>query len=298
MHFLKTIFDKILRKSFSFFQLIGVHVVPLHFYDPIPDTRKLKKEVWEEKSSLCGINLNEEKQKSLIADFVKGFKNEYDSLVEKRFNEYGNFNVENSEFKSVDAEILYCMIRQYRPKNIIEIGSGYSTVIMAKAIEKNIEEYHERCSLTSIDPYPKDFIKNMPSFFKLIRDNVQNVDTDKFNILKNDDILFIDSSHVLKTGSDVQYEYLRLLPKINNGVIIHAHDIFFPAEYPKDWILKNKLFFNEQYILHAFLLFNEEFEILWAGSHMHLKFPKLLENSFKSYSKEKSWPGSFWIRRK
>lgn len=119
----------------------------------------------------------------------------------------------------------------------------------------------------------------------------------EFQKLKENDILFIDSSHVLKTGSDVQYEYLEILPRLNKGVLVHFHDIFLPAEYPQKWILEDHKFWNEQYLLQAFLAFNDSFEILWAGSYMHLNHPDKLEQFFKSYNKNKRWPGSFWVRK-
>ena len=115
--------------------------------------------------------------------------------------------------------------------------------------------------------------------------------------MKENDLLFIDSSHVLKIGSDVQYEYLELLPRLNSGVIIHCHDIFIPSEYPKNWVRKEHRFWNEQYLLQAFLSFNDKFEILWAGSYMHLKNPDILKNNLSTYNNF-SWPISIYLRRK
>lgn len=101
----------------------------------------------------------------------------------------------------------------------------------------------------------------------------------------------------MKTGGDVQYLYLELLPRLNKGVVIHIHDIFLPAEYKKNWILKESIFWTEQYLLQAFLIFNNSFEIIWGGSYMHLKHSNRLEKAFNSYNKEKTWPGSFWIKK-
>jgi len=294
----KKIINKLIAKTFGFWQMLGFHITPVHFYKPIPDTRKLKKELWQKRSDMVGIDFNEEKQIKLLSVFVEKLKKEYDLLSDNKSDYGSRLNVENSEFKSVDAEILYCMVRYFKPKNIIEIGTGYSTVLMAQAIEKNKEEYAVECNLTSIDPYPKKFVKNnMPSFFNLIEKEVQNVSLDEFNKLKENDILFIDSSHVLKIGSDVQYEYLEILPRLNNGVVVHSHDIFLPAEYPEEWILKYHIFFNEQYLLQAFLIFNKKFEVLWGGSFMHLNHKELLKNAFNSYSPDVDWPGSFWMRK-
>jgi len=119
----------------------------------------------------------------------------------------------------------------------------------------------------------------------------------EFAKLKENDILFIDSSHVLKIGSDVQYEYLDILPRLSKGVIVHVHNIFLPAEYPKEWVLKDYTFWTEQYLLQAFLAFNDSFEVLWAGNYMHLKYPNELEDAFSSYKRDERLIGSFWMRK-
>ena len=115
--------------------------------------------------------------------------------------------------------------------------------------------------------------------------------------LEAGDVLFIDSSHMLRIGSDVQFEYLEILPRLKPGVIVHIHDIFLPAEYPRNWVHDKHIFWNEQYLLQAFLAFNASFEVLWGGSWMHLNHPAELESAFQSYKRENQWPGSFWIRR-
>ena len=115
--------------------------------------------------------------------------------------------------------------------------------------------------------------------------------------LARNDILFIDSSHVVRIGGDVLYELLEILPQLAVGVVVHLHDIFMPAEYPKNWVLKNKRFWSEQYLLQAFLAFNKDFEVLWGSSYMHLMHPEMLEAAFPSYRRDRWWPASFWIRR-
>jgi len=171
--------------------------------------------------------------------------------------------------------------------------------LSAQAILKNEEEDNDyECELVAIEPYPNDILKaGFPGLSKLIPKKVQDIPLSEFKKLSENDILFIDSSHVLKIGSDVQYEYLEILPRLNKGVIVHAHDIFLPAEYPKEWILKDYRFWTEQYLLQAFLSFNDSFEVLWGGSYMHLRHPDKLEEAFSSYKRDERWPGSFWIRR-
>lgn len=119
----------------------------------------------------------------------------------------------------------------------------------------------------------------------------------EFTRLEANDILFIDSSHVVTIGSDVQYEYLEILPRLAPGVLVHIHDIFLPMEYRKQWVLQELRFWNEQYLLQAFLIQNVAWKVLWGGSYMHIQHPDILEKSFSSYNREERWPGSFWIQR-
>ena len=272
-------------KIFKLFQRLGIHITPNHYYYPIPDTRILDDDLWSRNSELIGININEEENLKLLSLFISKYKDEY--------------NESARAFGSVDGEILYCMIRHFNTRKIIEIGSGSSTYLMAQTILKNMElGKNLSCELISIDPYPNKIIKTgFPGLSKLIPKKVQEVSLSEFKKLKENDILFIDSSHVLKIGSDVQYEYLEILPRLNKGVIVHIHDIFLPAEYPKKWVLNQCRFWTEQYILQAFLTYNDNFEVLWAGSNMHLKYADKLEKAFNSYNKNISLPASFWIRR-
>lgn len=293
------ILTRVIDKTFFIWQGLGFHVTPNHFYSPIPDTRTLKSDLWLKYSELKGIDINEKKQLTLLSLFVSKYKDEYNNFPKKRTSIPYEYYINNGGFESIDGEILYCIIRNFKPRKILEIGSGNSTYLSAQAIIKNMKEDSKyKCELMAIEPYPNNVLKTgFPGLFKLIPKKVQNIPLSEFNKLKENDILFIDSSHALKVGSDVQYEYLEILPRLNKGVVIHFHDIFLPAEYPKEWILKYHIFWTEQYLLQAFLTFNKNFEVLWAASYMHLKNFEKLEKAFKSYNRNERWPGSFWIRK-
>jgi len=290
--------DILMQKIFPISQKLGLHILLNNYYSPIPDTRTLKEELWSKPSELVGVEMNEQKQLELLSHFVSSFKNEYDKFPENKTSIPYQYYLNNQFFGSVNAEVLYSMIRYFKPRKILEIGSGCSTFLSAQAILKNKQENNSyECELVAIDPYPNEILKRgFPGLTKLISRKVQDVPLAKFQELKDNDILFIDSSHILKIGSDVQYEYLEILPRLNKGVIIHAHDIFLPAEYHKRWIYKQLYFFNEQYLLQSFLAFNNSFEVLWAGSYLALKHPDSLETAFSSYVRG-DLPCSFWIRR-
>lgn len=278
---------------------MGFHITPNSFYQPIPDTRRLKDDLWSKHSELVGIDINERKQLELLSLFASKFKAEYERFPRKKTNKPAEFYLRNESFESVDAEVLYCMIRHFKPRKIYEIGSGYSTYLSAQAVRKNEQEDSRyRCELVAIEPYPNEILRaGFPGLSRLVSREVQDVPLSEFEKLTESDILFIDSSHVLRIGNDVQYEYLELLPRLNKGVIVHVHDIFLPAEYPKEWVLRDHRFWTEQYLLQAFLAFNDSFEVLWAGSYMHLNYPDELEEAFSSYRKDQTWPGSFYIRK-
>jgi len=288
------------KRFFHFWEDKGYHITPVHFYEPIPDTRTLRDDIWLKQSELIGIDINEQGQIDLLRKFSSQFKDEYENFPRHKTSIPYQYYIKNGQFESVDGEILYCMIRYFKPRRILEIGSGYSTCLSAQAILRNKEaDNGYECELAAIEPYPDEILKvGFPGLSKLIPEKVQEVPLSEFKKLTESDILFIDSSHVLKIGSDVQYEYLEILPRLNKGVIVHVHDILLPAEYSKEWVLKYRRFWTEQYLLQAFLTFNDYFEVLWAGNYMHLKHPDKLETAFSSYKRdEKKGRKSFWMKK-
>lgn len=282
---------------FTFWEKYGFHITKDHYYEPIPDSRTLNERLWEDLSILNGLDMNENFQYSLLLEFEKKFKTEYDKIPNKKtFNPF-QYYIPNGSFDSVDGEILYCMIRYYKPKLMIEVGSGLSTLCSTQALLVNNNENDFNANFYAIEPYPYDFLKRgVPGLTDLIIEKLENIPLEFFKKLNENDILFIDSSHILKIGSDVHYLFLNILPILNKGVIVHFHDIFIPSEYPKNWILKDHRFYNEQYLLQAFLTFNDTYKVIWAGSYMLLNRLDDLKRAFNT-CKKGVWPGSFWIRK-
>jgi hypothetical protein len=286
------------KRLFALWQKRGFHVTPNHYYQPIPDTRELKDELWLKHSELAGIDMNEKGQIELLSSFTANYMREYESLPGNTTGVQHQYYLNNPSFGPIDGAVLHCMIRHFKPKRIWEIGSGYSTYLSAAAVEQNRKSDGVGCELVAIEPYPNDVIRaGFPGLSRLMPVQVQDVPISEFCRLEANDILFIDSSHVLRIGGDVKYEYLEVLPRLAKGVIVHCHDIFLPAEYPKWWVLDNYWFWTEQYLLQAFLTFNRSFEVLWAGHYMHLKHPDRLDAAFDSYQGGKTWPCSFWMRK-
>ncbi len=303
------------NKSFWLCQKIGFNIVPNHFYYPIPDLNDLDKHDWKALSKLEGVNLNLNKQLDILRNYVPKYINECDFPKQRTSIPY-EFFLNNGYFESVDAEILHTMIRHFKPNRIVEIGSGYSTYLSARSCRMNNEIDCVRSELFAIDQYPKNTLrKGIPGLTKLINKPVEQVDLSFFQELNQNDILFIDSSHVIKIANDVLYEYLNILPILKKGVIIHIHDIFLPAEYPKEWVFNLGRFWTEQYLLQSFLCFNNAFEVLWSSSAMHfyyhdelesmfpgwkgsyINYPKQFKMTTPTYDKINIWPCSFWIRK-
>lgn len=290
--------NRISKRLFEFWQKLGFHIIPNHFYYPVPDTRTLKDELWQKNTELVGININEKFQIDLLSQFSIRFKKEYDEFPVERTPIPYQYYLKNPSFNPVDGKIYYSMIRNFKPKKIVEVGAGFSTFLAAQAILKNKEENGTECKLYAIEPFPNDTLKaGFPGLTKLISKKVQDVPLSFFLNLDADDILFIDSSHVITIGSDVTYEFLEIIPRLNKGVIIHFHDIFLPAEFLKEEVLKEHHFWNEQYLLQTFLTFNDCFEILWAGYYMYLNYPDEIKNILSIDKGGKKIPKSFWIRR-
>jgi hypothetical protein len=240
-----------------------------------------------------------QRQLELLDTFVAGYKPRYDSFAANRTGMPHEFWLDNGTFGSIDAEIAYCMVRHFKPRRIIEIGSGASTRLLAQAaLENKGESAAHACHLVSIDPFPSAPVrKGIPGLSELVQTQVQDVPLEFFRGLGENDILFIDSTHIAQIGSDVVFEMLEIVPRLKRGVMIHVHDVFLPLNYPRDWILREHWFWNEQYMLQSFLAFNHAFEVVWAGSYMRVRYPDDLKRAFASFGKFGHWPGSIWLRR-
>ncbi|HEX5875539.1 MAG TPA: class I SAM-dependent methyltransferase [Pyrinomonadaceae bacterium] len=256
----------------------GYHIRPIHYYEPLPDFRSITAEQTTRRRTFPAIDFQWHDQLSLLHD-LSSYREELNDL-----------DLHNDYFSGFDAVVYYSLIRHLKPQRIIEIGGGYSTRIAAKALELN-----EKGRLTCIEPYPEQRLLQADLKIELIRKPVEKIDVEFFSSLDANDILFIDSSHTVKFGSDVCYEFLEVLPSLNRGVWIHVHDIFFPHDYPAEWLLKRRLALNEQYLLEAFLAFNKSFAVQLANYWLCLEHTdhagRLWTNSVNTRA------SSFWMKR-
>jgi len=287
------------KRYFATWERRGYHVTPVHYYSAVPNTADLEETLWSDPRSPIGIDMREGAQLELLESVSTRYLGELSQFPKEAPLADCPFFLNNGNFFGVDAEMLYCMVRKHRPQSIIEIGSGFSTLMSSLAIEKNKEEDPRyECKLVAIEPFPKSqLLSQCKNLSELIESPVQKVVLGRFGELGAGDILFIDSSHVSKLGSDVNFELLEIVPRVKSGVLIHVHDVFIPFEYPRKWAIEEGWFWNEQYLLQAFLSFNSSFEIVWAGSYMHWKFPERVAAAFGPYDLTPAPPASLWMRR-
>jgi hypothetical protein len=281
--------------GYFIFSKLGIFPILDNYYQPLVNPKKHLKNLSWNNRKLTGIDLNLDEQLKILNQF--NFQDELLQfpLVRNNFNEY-YYN--NGLYEAGDSEYLYSFIRHFKPKRIIEIGSGNSTLMVRNAISQNkVEDSNYDITHICIEPYEMPWLKEIE--VQLVREKVENIDTSFFQQLESNDLLFIDSSHIIRPQGDVLYEYLEILPALRPGVFIHIHDIFTPKDYPNNWLLDEHLLWNEQYLLEAFLSNNSDFKIIGALNYLKNNHTQLFNTKFPvSANFLNLQPGGFWIMRK
>jgi hypothetical protein len=272
---------------------VFIPFVPIeHFYSPFPAIIDINNNDFSGLPlEIPGIDLNAPEQLNLLNDFESFYK-------ELPFNDDKNdelrYYYKNGNYSYSDAIFLYCMLRYLKPQKIIEVGSGFSSCVTLDTNELFLANQME-CNF--IEPYPKllkSLIKeNDAASIKIFDSRLQDVSLGTFMELKENDVLFIDSTHVSKFDSDVNYIIHKILPVLSEGVYIHFHDIFYPFEYPQKWLMEGRAW-NEQYILRAFLEYNANFKIVLFNSYLKLMFHEKLKDRFPLMCKDGC---SIWIKK-
>jgi len=267
-----------------------------HFYSPIPSLKEIRKHrevIFKVPRELPGIDLREKEQLSLVEVFARDYYRDQ-PFREERTDELTYF-FHNEAFCHCDAIILHCLLRHFRPRRVIEIGSGFSSCV---TLDTNRLFLNDSIQCVFIDPYStvlKTLRGGNVEGLHIIPKRVQDVPLDVFTELDSGDVLFIDSSHVSKVGSDVNHILFNILPALRPSVRVHFHDVFYPFEYPENWIVNGRSW-TEAYLLRAFLQFNDTFEIEL--------FPNYLTRFHQDFFKQrmplclKDPGGSLWLRKK
>lgn len=269
---------------------------PGHYYSPLVTPDRARHGGGLARASaerIEGIDLRSESQLDLV-DRLR------EHAVRQPFTETktgrNRYFFENPFFSYGDAVVLHCMLLHLRPRRVVEVGSGFSSAVI---LDTNEQFLDPPASITLIEPHPERLQAVVGAVeatqARLLASRVQDVDVAVFEDLAADDVLFVDSSHVVKAGSDVQLLLLHILPRLQPGVVIHLHDVFYPFEYPPDWIERG-LSWNELYVLQAFLCFNTEFEILLFNSYLADRHRDAVAEALPPWGRD---PGSsIWLRRR
>jgi hypothetical protein len=289
---------KVKRATLSekIFMTFGILPVRDHYYEPLINPVKHLRYPLDRDRHLPGIDMNIEGQLEVLKKFK--YSHELLKLPMSNPGSEGKFYFNNQSFESGDAEYWYDVIRTYKPSRIIEIGSGFSTLIAQEAIKKNKEENAAySVEHICIEPYEQPWLEKTGA--KIVRKKVEDLELSLFQSLGPNDVLFIDSSHMVRPQGDVLFEFLEILPLIKSGVLVHVHDIFSPRDYPREWIVNDHKLWNEQYLLEAFLSMNDRFEVIGALNYLSHHHVELFRNACPVFAKEAGRePGSFWMRRK
>jgi predicted O-methyltransferase YrrM len=283
---------------YSRFSQHGWILLRRHYYLPFPDDEDL---TFVRDTELVGVDMNDAGCLELLDTIVTRYMEEFKQFSVQDTGDPQQFHLVNGSYMAVDAHVYYALLRHHKPGRIVEIGSGQSTLLAAAAIRKNRQESGSTTELICVEPYPRPYLSNLPEITQLLKTKVQKVDLELFASLQAGDILFIDSTHVLRPGGDVWWEDCEILPRLASGVLIHVHDVALPKPYATVYQTYH-WHWTEQYLLQAILTYGQRYEVMWAGNYMHTKYPAQMEAIFQRDIEvmrakyPQSEPASFWMR--
>ena len=268
----------------------------MHFYSPVPDTQSLKLDD-QTRKFIAADEAQVDAACAALNELAYEYETEFSAIASRP--RYGNgeeiseFRFGKAPYTTLEAELLYGLIRKQKPSQIIEIGCGHTTLLMAEAIRME-PDYAPK--LECIEPYRPEYLSHLPAEVTSFRDEpIQSVPLERFSLLEAGDILFIDSSHVVSYDSDTVHEITRILPTLKPGVLVHFHDIFLPYDYPNEWLQDSKFFWTEQYMLAAMLNGNARYKILYPLHQVYRERRESMQDLFPLLSEAHHRPGAFWI---
>jgi predicted O-methyltransferase YrrM len=262
-------------------QAMGLHVLPIHYSSPVPDTRTLTDRVWERELDAEALGFDEQAAVELLG------------RLEPHAAELQGYGWENPQFHRLDAALYYALVRALEPRRVLEVGGGFSTAVASLAAERN-----GSTRITCVDPAPRADVAGLPGLEEHVAAEVQDVEPERFQRLGAGDILFVDSSHTSRIGSDVNVLVLEILPRLASGVLVHVHDVFLPWEYPRQWVVDQQHFWSEQYLLAAFLMGNADWEVLFPGHFMARRRPADVNRVLGGDESAAAAGSSLWLRRR
>jgi hypothetical protein len=292
----------------------GYQLTRRNFYSPIPIVEELPSSLWNGPSELSGVDLRVEDALALLDGPLRPYLAEFRPPLHppapgaSRYTaepsglsapaEPGRFWLDNRSYGCVDAETLYAMLRHLKPARVYELGSGASSHVIHLAGLASAEE-GSPLEHTVFDPFPFTASPMGPvAGIPVHPIRAENLDPARFTALRAGDVLFVDTTHTVRTGGDVTHIFLEIVPRLAPGVAVHVHDVFLPHEYPRDWVVVERRAWAEQYLLQAFLAFNRDFEVVLPNYALARAAPDALRRAVPSFDPATVRPGAFWFRRR
>ncbi len=283
----------------------GYQLTRRHFYSPIPIVEELPSSLWDGPSELPGVDLHVEDALALLNGPLLPYLAEFHPPLHptqpgglSSSTHPGDFWLHNNSYESVDAETLYAILRHLKPARVHELGSGASSHVIHLAALANARE-DSPLEHTVFDPFPYTASPMGPVLSATTHPiRAENLDPARFAALRAGDVLFVDTTHTVRTGGDVAHIFLEILPRLAAGVTVHVHDVFLPYEYPREWVVEERRAWAEQYLLQAFLAFNRDFEVVLPNYALARAAPDVLKRLIPSFDPYTVRPGGFWIRRR
>ena len=273
---------------------IGLDLVLRTFYSPVPHLDELPPDIFDRVSQLPGVAWSLDDQLRFLDERLSGVLAEFQPGASPAEGA-DRYRSENPSYSLLDATVHYGMVRALHPRRVVELGSGHSTLVTIEAADRNAAE-GAPLSLSVFDPFPSVVRADLPGVDRLQRTPAQDVPLAIFEELDDGDILFVDTTHTVKIGSEVNFVVLEVLPRLRPGVVVHIHDVFLPFEYPRSWIEDLGLSWNEQYLLQAFLAHNEDWRVLAAVNALR-RLRRIELEGILPPEAVRTAGGSFWMRR-
>jgi hypothetical protein len=273
---------------------VGLDVVLRTFYSPVPRLDQLPPDIFDRVSQLPGLRWDLDAQIRFLDRQLSGFVPEFNppaSTVEGS-DRYGS---DNPSYSLLDATVHYGMVRALRSRRVVELGSGHSTLVTVEAARMNAAE-GAPLTLSVFDPFPNLVRPDLPGLDEFHRTPAQDVPLAVFEELEDGDILFVDTTHTVKLGSEVNFILLEVLPRLRPGVVAHVHDVFLPFEYPSRFMQDFGLYWSEQYLLQAFLAHNDQWDVL-AAVHALRRLRRIELEGILPREAVRRGGGGFWMRR-
>jgi predicted O-methyltransferase YrrM len=273
---------------------LNLDVLQRTVYSPIPDIPPIDDPIWRRSAPTPGLTIDPISHLDYVRSVLAPYLAEFSAPLDRPDSD--GFYLRNPWYGAVDAELLYAMVRHHKPRRLLEFGTGYSTLVSARACAANAREGHS-VEFVSVDPAPRFLGASGPGTARLEHLSARSVPLERFLELGAGDILFIDTSHTVKLGSEVNFLILEVLPLLRPGVLVHFHDIFLPYDYPYDWFAR-QTYLTEQYLLQAFLSGNPAYEVVLATHAMARMHHDALAQIVPTVAAVRYGPAAFWIRRR